>query len=1034
MTPEQLQILRECCRDDATFEQLQQIFLGVETKSKGVSEQIRLQASLLEQVSNAVIATDTEGIIFYWNRFAQKLYQWKAEEVIGKNIYEVIFTSEHRHKAEATLASRLQSEISSEELVVQRKDGSQFVAETTYSLIRDANGITGIVGISVDATRRKQAEEALKQSEAKLKAIFNSSLQSVLLIDREQKIQAYNKTANAWSKKISNKELEEGKLFYEFIALESLADFKDNFNRAIQGEFFSAENYVEAVDGSFYWVEVNYCPVFNDGEIWGICQTFVSIDNIKEKNNEFLKNQQRLRSLVQNSSDLIAILEADGTISYVSPSAERILGYKPKELIGKNALDYIHSSDITTASSRFSDALKQPGVVILGAFRVRHADGFWIYLEAAANNLLNEASTKGVVVNSRDITERKASIEALRQQTEREKLMAAIAHRIRQSLNFEEILNTTVAEVREFLKADRVVIYQFQRDWSGVIVVESVADGWSSVVGMKVRDSWFAANYIEPYQNGAMQVVEDIYKAGLSECHIELLAQFQIRANLVVPILKTEQQGESKTQNQLWGLLLAHQCSEPRQWQQWEIDMLASLGTQVGMAIQQSLLYRQTQQQAQREQALNRFTGTIRSYLDLDTIFATAAKEISQLLQVDRVKIQQHLLSKQVWLTVSEHRKQGGVPSKLDIEVVDDDNEISRTLKQLKVVRINDTNILEDEASRGLAETFGGAWLMVPLHFQGGLWGSLWLMIIGRSYEWEDSEIEFVWAIASQLAMAIGQAQLYEQISALNADLERQVRDRTLELEQKVQELQQLNILKDEFLSTVSHELRTPLTNMKMAMQMLKIAPAGDRRQRYMEILEAECARETELINDLLDLQRLEAAAYPIRLEPVNLQTWLPVLVAPFYSRVQEHQQTLLVDLPESIPAPMADPLSLGRMLAELLNNACKYTASGHQIVLRVAYDEAVAPAPVIKFIVSNQAEIPANLLPRIFEKFYRVPKADRWNQGGTGLGLALVKRFAEQLEGTVQVESSGGWTTFTIQIPATPGEQLKSISKVVLI
>jgi signal transduction histidine kinase len=222
---------------------------------------------------------------------------------------------------------------------------------------------------------------------------------------------------------------------------------------------------------------------------------------------------------------------------------------------------------------------------------------------------------------------------------------------------------------------------------------------------------------------------------------------------------------------------------------------------------------------------------------------------------------------------------------------------------------------------------------------------------------------------------------------------------------------------------------------MKMAIQMLKIAPTSDRRQRYLNILDSECTREAELINDLLDLQRLEVANYAIALEKINLLDWLPGIVESFCSRTTDQRQTLEVDIPADLPPMVSDRTSLGRALAELLNNACKYTPPGNKICLSVRYDGNPPSQPsdapkLMRFTISNQAEIPAAELPRIFEKFYRVPNADPWKRGGTGLGLALVKKLIQQMEGTIDVQSTGGWTTFTIQIPTSPSEHLKEIGR----
>jgi signal transduction histidine kinase len=298
-----------------------------------------------------------------------------------------------------------------------------------------------------------------------------------------------------------------------------------------------------------------------------------------------------------------------------------------------------------------------------------------------------------------------------------------------------------------------------------------------------------------------------------------------------------------------------------------------------------------------------------------------------------------------------------------------------------------------------------------------------------------------MYRVVKQLQQSVNQLQTekLELLKSRNAELEKQVEERT----SKVEELQQLNILKDDFLSTVSHELRTPLANMKMAIYMLKIAPNSERSPKYLEILESECMRETNLINDLLDLQRLESSATPIPIDSLDLLEWLPNIVNPFYSRTQERNQVLNVQYYPYLQSIRTNPNSLERILAELLNNACKYTPNGGEIFLGIHYrslsnwlelipttnnkrkkkkPDIPLPLPPIsdplQIVIRNQAQIPETELPRIFEKFYRVPNADPWKQGGTGLGLALVQKLVAQLNGTIQVESSHDFTTFTIEFP----------------
>ncbi len=181
---------------------------------------------------------------------------------------------------------------------------------------------------------------------------------------------------------------------------------------------------------------------------------------------------------------------------------------------------------------------------------------------------------------------RQASLTKLHDQLEPNRLLNTIALRIRESLNLDEILNTAVVEVRQLLQTDRVIIYRFNPDLSGTVVVESVASGWHPTLGSTVKDTCFGKDYAQSYKEGRIQVTEDIYAAGLSQCHIDILTLFDIRANLVFPIV----QGEH-----LWGLLCAYHCSGPRHWRQLEIDLLRQLATHIAIALQQAELYGQLQ-------------------------------------------------------------------------------------------------------------------------------------------------------------------------------------------------------------------------------------------------------------------------------------------------------------------------------------------------------------------------------------------------------------------------------------------------------
>ncbi|NES40989.1 methyl-accepting chemotaxis protein [Moorena sp. SIO2C4] len=158
---------------------------------------------------------------------------------------------------------------------------------------------------------------------------------------------------------------------------------------------------------------------------------------------------------------------------------------------------------------------------------------------------------------------------------------------IRQSFTVEEIYQSAISGIREALKTDRVLVYLFDENWQGTIVAESVGHGWPKSLGAEIADPCFAHQYVEKYQQGRVTALDNIYQAGLSDCYFGQLEPFKVKANLVAPIL-----GEEK----LLGLLVAHQCSGTRHWQESDINFFRQMSIQLGFALEQAKLVDQLKQ------------------------------------------------------------------------------------------------------------------------------------------------------------------------------------------------------------------------------------------------------------------------------------------------------------------------------------------------------------------------------------------------------------------------------------------------------
>jgi PAS domain S-box-containing protein len=222
---------------------------------------------------------------------------------------------------------------------------------------------------------------------------------------------------------------------------------------------------------------------------------------------------------------------------------------------------------------------------------------------------------------------RRRTEKLLRQQSDRERLVTQIAHQIRQSLNLDEVLTTTVKEVQLFLQADRVLIYRLWDDGTGSAIHETVLPPYPSILGQVFPEEVFPQQYHQAYSLGKARSIANVKQADVELCLADFVKRFGVQAKLVVPILQENRKGnESETsQPYLWGLLIAHQCNHPRQWEDWEMELMKQLATQVAIAIQQSELYKQLQYlNTQLEQRVQQRT------VELANVNASLRDEISE--------------------------------------------------------------------------------------------------------------------------------------------------------------------------------------------------------------------------------------------------------------------------------------------------------------------------------------------------------------------------------------------------------------------
>ncbi|MBD2102211.1 MHYT domain-containing protein [Leptolyngbya sp. FACHB-261] len=302
------------------------------------------------------------------------------------------------------------------------------------------------------------------------------------------------------------------------------------------------------------------------------------------------ESEERFRTLVENIQVGVLVLGPQQEVLIHNQAALKLLGLDEAQIQNKTAFetdwDLMDENGIRfpPGTSLVAEAINggQPiRNVVVGLNHATTKERIWL-LTNIEPQLAPDGMVEQVVCSFIDLSERK-------QAEEREALLRLVTEQIRSSLDLPTVLQTVVREVQQLLTTDRVLIYQFSHDWQGEVVVEQVSGNWRSTLGLIGQDDCFSKEYVQLYQGGRVRAVSDILEAGLESCHVEFLQNLQVRANLIVPIL---------IGSKLWGLLIAHECKAPRNWQVPEMRLLQQIANQLAIAIKQAELYDQTRQAA----------------------------------------------------------------------------------------------------------------------------------------------------------------------------------------------------------------------------------------------------------------------------------------------------------------------------------------------------------------------------------------------------------------------------------------------------
>jgi diguanylate cyclase (GGDEF)-like protein/PAS domain S-box-containing protein len=508
-----------------------------------------------------------------------------------KTMQSMIYPADRERVAEAIGATVEKDADFEIEFRFVRRDGTVRWALSKGNVIRDQDGRPlRMTGVDIDITERKHTELKLRESEARFRNVTTNLPGAVfrygLRADGTDYITLMNQGCLDIWEITPDQVVKSPALLWKMVHDEDRGLVWSLVQQsAATLTPWLCEWRITTASGRVKWLQGMGRPERqpNGDVVW---DTLI-LDVSDRKNAELALSQasRQLQSFLDNTPAMAALFTAEGRYLRVNKAGAALFGLEPEALTGRPFSDFLPADTVATFHQRMAELVaNQTPMVVEDRLKVGDEETvlqsilFQVTAEADGPLVLGSIAT--------DVTPLVQAQTALQRQAEEERLMRTMTQHIRESLDLHQILETTVTEVRDFLNTDRVLVYRFHEDWSGDMFVESVLPPWTAVVGSTIKDPCFAGDLVTQYLHGHIGQIDNLEQSAIAQCHKDLLAQFQVKANLTLPI---------NCRGQLWGLLCVHHCRSPRSWQSNEIRLLRHISDQVAIAIQQAELYQNAQ-------------------------------------------------------------------------------------------------------------------------------------------------------------------------------------------------------------------------------------------------------------------------------------------------------------------------------------------------------------------------------------------------------------------------------------------------------
>lgn len=1030
------QLLREM----ATREQVEQALRESEVKYR----------ELVQNANSIILRLDTQGNITFFNEFAQTFFGYTEQEILGRSAISTIIPE--TDTSGRNLTNLLQDFMQNPEQYcfyenenIRRHGERVWVAWANQSILDQQGQLIGILSIGNDITERHLAEEALRTSEARYRALSeelelrvqertaeltqaNEQLRKeiqgrasveialeqernfvsavldtagalVVVLDREGSIVRFNKTCEQITG-YTFKEVKGSKVWDFLLLPNEVESIKQVVEQLLTGAFGTCcqmpllgevtsnfpqqyENYFMARDGSCRLIAWSNAVLRNqDDAVEYIICVGIDVTERRQAEEDLKESEARYKSLYNKTPVMLHSIDPQGRLISVSDYWLECLGYDRSEVIGRKSVDFLTPQCRQYAQEVVLPAYFETGVCKEVPYQFIKKNGEIIDVVLSA---IAEKDGSGQMIRSLavliDITQRQRA-------EEREKQLIASLQGAKDQL--QAVLDTVPGCV-SWIGAD--MKYEGVNRYLAETCRLSPQDFVGQELGFMDSCPKFKEFVVQFLNNSAFVASQEM----------EITVDDSPRHYLVVA--QKYRQGQAAV------------C--------------------VGVEITElKRAEAQLREAAERERLLGEIALRIRRSLNLDEILNTTVTEVRQFLGVDRVLIG-HLDENGQGKVVAESVVPD-YPPMLGLAIADERylQELRGFYQQNRVRVVDDTTQVELFTKSTEYNTLYQvrAILGVPILVGDKFFGMLMAHQCSEPRRWHPWEVDLLRSLATQIAIAIQQGRLYQQLLELNANLEQLVEQRTAQLMAQNQELYELNQLKDVFLQAVSHDLRNPVTGMLMVLNNLllsnKQACTGPETRldsspttipvsrSVLERMIQGNERQLKLINSLLEVHAAREQGVIVECSPVQLSQLARAIVADMEPILLKNQATLKNLVSDDLPDVSADATQLWRVFENLITNALKHNPPGVHITLSATVEEAKSQSKMIRCaIADNGVGITQEQCDRLFELYYRGGNTRR--SPGFGLGLYLCRQIITAHRGEIGVTSSpGAGTTFWFTLP----------------